>query len=311
MNFWFVITLILAAVAAIAGMTGAVAKEPKYRDDIDIRPAARRTALAVAVLTLLALGLSSATIVSTKSVGIVTSFGRPTGTLSNGFHLTAPWAKVTEFDAAIQTDSHVGADGNKDDGNCVTVRLASSSTACVDHSVRWRIRQTSADALFRDYKDFDRVRESLVTRELNASLNEVFSTFDPLAAIGNTTADKPAYSLDVMAGQVTEKLRAKVGTQIEVLNVIIPLVRFDAPTEERIKAYQAAQADTRIAKQKQETAAAEAKANESLAGSVGTTNVLVSKCLDWLERMRADKQPIPAGFTCWPGNSVPVIAQTK
>ncbi|HET7320819.1 MAG TPA: hypothetical protein VFI84_04545, partial [Candidatus Saccharimonadales bacterium] len=63
-------------------------------------------ALGVLALAMLFTFVASATVVSTKNVGIVTSFGKPVGSLSNGFHMVAPWAKVTELDAAIQTDSH-------------------------------------------------------------------------------------------------------------------------------------------------------------------------------------------------------------
>lgn len=118
--------------------------------------------------------------VETKSVGIVTSFGRPVGTLDNGLHVVAPWEKVPELDAAIQTDSHVGTDKETP---CTTVRIANSSTACVDNSVRWRLKHESADDLYRDYKDLHNIRDSLVTRELNSVLNEVYATYDPLKAV--------------------------------------------------------------------------------------------------------------------------------
>src|SRR5690606_27128114 len=114
-------------------------------------------------VSLVLLGLSSLTMVGTKAVGVVTWFGRPVDTLPNGLHVVAPWSRVVQLRGDIQTDNHVGSGGGS---SCTTVRLAAQSTACVDNSVRWRIRPRAAEALFRDYRDFDRVRDSLVTREL-------------------------------------------------------------------------------------------------------------------------------------------------
>jgi regulator of protease activity HflC (stomatin/prohibitin superfamily) len=262
------------------------------------------------VLAVLFTGISSATIVSTKNVGVVTSFGRPTGSLDNGFHMVLPWEKVTELDGAIQTDSHTG-NGKDDSTPCTTVRIAHQSTACVDNSIRWRIRQGSADSLFRDYKDFANIRDSLVTRELGAALNTVFKDFDPLATDEKGNAISP--SQDVLSASVTKLLQAQIGTDVEVLNVIVPIVHFDDNIQGRINALQTEVANTRIAQQRQLTADADAIANGKLAGSVSKDpNVLVSKCFDTLAQMVKDKQPIPAGFSCWPGSqSAVVVPATK
>jgi len=258
-------------------------------------------AVGVGVPSVFALVMCCLTMVDTKKVGVITAFGRPTGTLPNGVHVVAPWSVVTELDGAIQTDTHAG-DGK--DGGCTTVRLQGQATACVDNSVRWRIRLEAADALFRDYRDFDRIRDSLVTRELRAALNDVFSTFDPLAGITAPTAGPKGSGLDGLGEAVTTKLRARIGTQVEVLNTIIPLVRYDGGTEERIRAFQVALADTRIAVQREETARAEARANAALAASVtNNTGVLVSKCLDEVREARKAGYGLPAGYSCWPGGT--------
>ena len=51
---------------------------------------------------------------------------------------------------------------------------------------------TGRRRLFLDYRDFDNVRDNLVTRELGAALNEVFSNFDPLAPENSDGADVQA-----------------------------------------------------------------------------------------------------------------------
>ena len=63
-------------------------------------------------------------------------------------------------------------------------------------------------------REFDNVRDNLVTRELRAALNEVFADFDPLAPENSEGANVQAFGDDV-----AEKLRAKVGAQVEVINI--------------------------------------------------------------------------------------------
>src|SRR5262249_31796105 len=157
------------------------------------------------VLTVIVLILGSTTIVSARNVGVVTTFGRPSGTLGNGLHMKAPWQSVTEMDGTIQIDNHTGE-------YATTVRLGNNSTAYVDNSVRWRIQPSAADELFLDYRQFENVRDNLVTRELRAALNEVFADFDPLAP-ENTEGT----NVQALGDKVAEKLRSKVGGQIEIL----------------------------------------------------------------------------------------------
>ena len=285
-----------------------VAKRPIYRyygEEKVYWP--RIVNIVLVILLVITGGIASTVIVSTKNVGVTTEFGRPVGTLENGLHFKLPWQSVTELDGAIQTDTHKG-DGSEPDvrGPASEIRIGNQSIAKVDNSIRWRIRPDRADELFRDYRDFDNIRESLVTRELNAALNEVFSSYDPLTPTGDREVGSP--DLDEFGEQVTLRLQERIGDQIEVINVIIPLVRFDDSTQSRINAYQAEIGNTRVAEQKQQTAEAEAKANQMLAQSVSNDpNVLVSKCLDTLADMVEAEQQVPAGFSCWPGGGSALV----
>ena len=84
---WATIILLIVTLVAVFGMLGTKS------------PAARTRALRIAVvagaITLFVLILGSTTIVSARNVGVVTMFGRPSGTLSNGIHMKAPWQSVT------------------------------------------------------------------------------------------------------------------------------------------------------------------------------------------------------------------------
>lgn len=252
---------------------------------------ALRVAVIAGALTIFVLILGSTTIVSTRNVGVVTTFGRPSGTLSNGLHIKAPWQNVTEMNGTIQIDNHTGE-------NATTVRLGNNSTAYVDNSVRWRIQPAAADELFLDYREFDNVRDNLVTRELRAALNEVFADFDPLAP-----ENSEGTNVQALGDETAKKLRAKVGDQVEIINVIVPLVNYDEATQSRINALNVEKANTRVAEQRAKTAEAEARANEILAGSVSDNpNVLVSKCLD------AAREGNISPLGCWPGTAaVPTV----
>ena len=179
--------------------------------------------------------LGAITIVSTRNIGVVTTFGRPSGTLSNGLHFKAPWQSVTEMNGTIQIDNHTGE-------AATTVRLGNNSTACVDNSVRWRIQPAAADELFLDYRDFENVRDNLVIRELRAALNEVFADFDPLARENSDGADVPALGDDV-----AEKLRTKVGGQSRNHECDCAAGHYDEATQSRINALNGEKANTRVA----------------------------------------------------------------
>jgi hypothetical protein len=308
-------TILIALLFAISGVATVISlnktkaiKQAKGQDNYQMeglynsRLVARGVAIVAGLLGLLLLALTSFTQVSTKNVGIVTSFGRPTGqVLSNGLHFKAPWQAVTEFDAAIQTQDFKGE-------SCTTVRLGTEGKACVDNSVQWRIKPDAASELFTDYRSFEAMSGALVERQRVAALNAIFAQFDPLATIKANTDGAGSPTLAELGAQATAKLQQLLGDRLTVDSVVISLVKYDDGTQSKIDAYQAEVAATRIAQQKQQTAAAEAEANRQLAESVSKDpNVLVSKCLDTLTDMVKANQPVPAGFSCWPGGSAAVV----
>ncbi|MFG1794222.1 SPFH domain-containing protein [Nocardia sp. NPDC049149] len=298
MPWLLLFSLILAAVAVVF----VFARRAMSADD-DASPIAIGAYRVCAGLSVLLLVWSCLTIVSTRNVGIVTSFGKPVGTRSNGLQVKFPWQKVPELNGTIRTDNQIG--GWKD-GRCdssTAVRLANNSTACVDNTIRWRIVPAAGDTLFRDYQNDNNIRDSLVTRELNATLNAVFADYNPLdpKSVGGP-------NLSELSERVTKRLQEKIHTQIDVQNVIISIVHFDQQTQEKINAYQAQIANTRIAEESQRTAVAQAEANRILASSVSNDpNVLVARCLDLI----ASGKQMPIGFQCWAGGGLPVTIPAR
>jgi regulator of protease activity HflC (stomatin/prohibitin superfamily) len=309
-TLWAAIVLGLIAIAAIVywrRLAGEVKQiENPTRGQKSDRNLVGMIAAAVSVLSLIFLAFASVVQVSTKNVAVVTSFGRPVGALNNGLHLKAPWTETTEYDAAIQTDQHTTDNKN----TCVKVRIAHQTIACVDVTDQWRINEDAVDGLYQNYRGFDNVRDSLVTRQLDVALNTVFESYDPLAVDDNGNSTAP--SLNTLASQVQTQMQAAVGNRLTVLSVMIPKLTFDDATQGRINALQAQIAQTRIAQQAEKTAAAQAAANKALSGSVSNDpNVLVDKCLNIWNEMVAKGMPLPAGSSCWGPSSASVAVPAK
>lgn len=309
--FWFaLVLLIIGALTLVAAYVFIQPVPMRGSDDerVMVRPAGFRwTKIAgycIIALGVICLGASSLYRVSTKNVGIETTFGATSGENGNGLHVKWPWEKVTEMDAAIQTDSY-------SDKTCIQVRIANQQTACVSVNFQWRIAPNAAQDLFRNYRTFDHVRDALVTRRLKAVLNENLDNYNPLNSIAG--ADLPPGqqknpTLSEIAKSVNKQMGDEIGGKngsIEVLSTIIPIITFDSETQGRINQLQQQVALTRVAKESQKTAADQAAANKALAASVNNSpNVLVSRCINILETMVKNGQAVPAGFSCWPGGSL-------
>ncbi|MCB9823156.1 SPFH domain-containing protein [Candidatus Nomurabacteria bacterium] len=299
---WFFVFMILAILVVIVALI--CKKVAKTDDGASTAKFVAGVAVAFAIVFLV---LSSLTVVGTRRIGVVTSFGRPTDTLSNGIHLKWPWEKVPELDASIQTDTYADEGGGELDGRCTDIRIGNQSTACVDNTIRWRIAEGEGDELYRDYRDMDRIRDSVVTREFNAALNTVLGEFNPLDAVSSENAEGLA-NLGDLSDDVLTDMRERVAGRIDVLSITIPLIRYDDNTQRRLNEYQAEIANTRIAEQRELTAEAQARANNELSDSVSNApNVLVSRCFDTLAEMVEARQPVPAGFTCWPGSQSAIV----
>lgn len=251
--------------------------------------------------------LSCITTVPAQSVGVVTEFNKPTGqNMGPGLHSKKPWQKVSDMDGTIQSLDNEGVDGR------TTVRLNNNSLMYVENNLRWKIVPEAAPQLFLDWKKGDgeivrdRIGRGLVDKELKAALNVALASYDPL------TIGAKNQSNDQLAASVVTRLNERIGTKITVTTFTITRVDFDPDTQARITQYQAEVANTRSAEQREKTAEADARANKVLSGSVSNNpNVLVSKCLDSLNRLVDKGQPIPPAFSCWPGTNTQVVTPTN
>ena len=242
------------------------------------------------VILILFTALCSFTTVQTRSVGIATSFNKPVETYSNGFHLKAPWWRVTDLDGAIQNNIYNG-------DNQIEVRLASNAQARVDVSIQWQLKQEETLDLFLNFRSIESIQSNIIDRNLRSAVNEVMSGYNPL------DYSDPAEGGEDLAhyqDAVLEKMREKVGDKVDIHSVTLPIISFDEATQARIDELQSEIAKTRIAEQSEKTAEAEARANSKLEESV-SQETLTSKCLDIVRETGGTV------YGCFPGSDVTPI----
>lgn len=309
MTWEMIVAIVFIIFAAVAFAASRLLPEKNYKGDPNPSRIASHLAgagsLGIAILVLL---IGSYVVVSTRNVGVVTTFGKPSGTLNNGFHLKAPWQSVTEMDGSIQIDQHKDNDTEEGKhGDALVVRLGNNSNAWADTSVRWEIKLDAADDLFLQYKTFDNVRTNLITRNLQVALNEVFATYNPLASANPTAPNAPTpppvteSKLPELAAKATKLMQDKVGDQVTIFEVQIPTIAFDGETQAKIDQLNQQRAATAVAVESLATANAQSAANKALEQSL-SPEILQSKCLDVV------KEKGGSVFGCLPGaGAVPTI----
>lgn len=283
------LTILIVLLLVVGVVTLVAARSPKTapKSKKSIVGAGWVIILVAVVVTVLA----SSTIVQPREVGVKVALGKPTAVIGNGFHLKAPWEKVEKLDGAVQNDVYSG------ESSAIAVRLGNNGKADVDASIQWQLKSDDAMAVFLDYRTFKGIQSNLVDRNFRAALNEVMADYDPLVYVDPAEGGQ---DLESLANAVKTKMQGKVGEQIDIRSVTLPIINFDESTQTRINELQAETAKTRVAQQKKETSTAEAQANKILEQSI-TAETLTSKCLDIV----AESGQSPIG--CFPGSSVQPI----
>jgi hypothetical protein len=241
-------------------------------------------------------------------VGVVNTFGRADQSLPNGWHWVRPWSSIETVDATVK---NINLDN--DAKNCVTVRLANQTTACVDLTLQWNIDQhANANELWQRYRGTNddvvgNVGKNVVERELRRSLNVVFEKYNPLAVL---TGQGPAnLSTGDLAAQALALMKSSVDPGIQIDTLLISVVHFDDITQQKLNGYAQALADTQIATQQKLTAEQQKLANDQLAvGSSNDPGVKYQNCLNLLKDLAAkgQLQNLPPTFNC-SESTTPVI----
>jgi regulator of protease activity HflC (stomatin/prohibitin superfamily) len=303
----FILAIIFYVVAALVGAATLFAGKAWRRLAV-----AAGGVLAFAVLLTL---VSSYDRVDTRNVGIITEFGRPVSEHGAGIVWHAPWKKLSELSEAVQLQAFesnsyddaskgIGSNGNP---AAINVRLANNSNAYVDENLNWRLKEGAAPKLFQDYGGsnvFKTIKEQLVDRQAQVALSKVFAGFNPqIMTAAQATApgarpqlNAPAQGADLpaMAAQVKRDLQDAVGNEIEILDVRIPRIFYDPPTQQRIDAYNQKVQETLNAAQDVKTAEQQRLAAEQRASQPPPDlRIAIFNCIS--DQVRAGKDP--AG--CW------------
>lgn len=252
--------------------------EYEYKDtttDAD-KSIARTTGAVIALVGMTIITMAMTVVVPARTVGVVTAFGKPTGTLSNGLHVVKPWEQVEKMDASLQTNRYTG-------DNSIGVRLANQSEARADASIQWQLREEDAEQMYLDYREFERIQHDLVDREFRASVNAVLARYNPLDAdaIAEGGIDLNGYAEDIK-----DDMQKRMGDAVEVRSVALPIINYDEETQRKIDQLQTEVANTRAAEQSKNTAREIAEANEILRKSL-SPEVLSQRCIEAAEKVGA------------------------
>lgn len=308
------LSLIIFLIVFVIGLIAVPAVAVTARED---RSASVLATVGVfSLLGVLLLFNASATIVPTRSVGVKTAFGKPTGVLRNGFHLVAPWEKVEKFDTSVKTIVMRGKDKGDDvDAPCVTVRLGNQTTACVDvNRAQWNINPDGdVVELYRRYKSFDRIESNVVIGQITNALVTTLGDFDPLASVSGKaepTKTTAQLSSDALTA-VQTAMRDQVGSGVTVSQLQI-FVNYDSTTQAKLNDYAKAIAETRIAQQNQQTATANAASNKALTengGAYKDPGVQYQNCLNLIRDLATRNQlgQLPATFNCGDPRSAVIV----
>jgi hypothetical protein len=272
MTFVFIFLIIVVVAGVLTAAFGDSGRTKAFGGIVAVAAAVCAVAMCVAT-------------VSARSVGIEQSYGKFAGTLQPGPHLIAPWASVEEWSSRNQT-IRFEANGQKLDDRDnfdyegqLTPKLANQADAYVESTITWTIasgsdtdQQAKIKGLWQQYPSFADMRHDFIVPATVSAVSSAFDVYNPLAAIQpiamQPAAAQPAdvapagfIPLTEWSKRVTALLKPVYASRgIDLVTVQITRVTYDAPTEDKLKAYNQAVVDTRIAAQQVETAKQQALA---------------------------------------------------
>ncbi len=241
------------------------------------------------IVVLLVLTLAfSATTVSARAVGIQTSFGKYQATLSNGFHMTAPWSNVEEFSTQVQSLELT-------DNSAVKVTYKGGGGGAVNATVRWRINTDDAENLWKKYRTFDHVRDRLVLSSARDSFRVIVSNYTPNDARSGENI-RP----------ITETVKADLDKSLKADGVIIDSIsiqniELDANSQASLNKIVEANNNVERAKSEQQRAKIDAETARIRANAgVLSGPALVRYCLEVTNAWDTNKNgALPAGWNCF------------
>jgi len=265
--------------------------------------------------------------VPTKSVGVVTSYGKVIGQpYGPGGHWMVPWKSLNIVQDTIQSDNFSQANGSGADqqqpsgikGYCLSVRLAGLTQACLDVQLQTQVEPSAIPELYANYSSYGPnltldVDQYVVQRELKTWLNrdlgdynviqDVSNALQACAAKAQTTCNSTAVvsQFGQFDAQVLKSMQQdpELAGKINVLDVNIQYPHFDDNTEGAIQKIQQSYLTTVEATQQEQTNRALSLANAALVQSNSLTPaVLQNNCYATTQDAIKANYSLPAGWSC-------------
>lgn len=211
-----VVFAVLSVIVLVIGLC--VPSRLRTDGDGSVRLGTLVLALVFALVALLMWPIASYNKVPTNNVGIVTTYGKPTGkTVGAGVHWLAPWSDIADWDATRQPYNYLGARCEKPGDGGLWVTISEQRQACIRVQINWEsTRGSQAVKNWSSYKKADNGEKftTFVEREVDPAFNDAilaaFKDFDPLSLIqkdGSTKAPD-------LAGTYTQKLNDEINKRM-------------------------------------------------------------------------------------------------
>ena len=176
-----------------------------------------------------------------------------------------------------------------------------------DATITWGITEKSVESLWKQYKTFGDARRDFVTPQALGAANTAFDGYNPFSGLDEKNADNPYVPLAEWSKKITEALRPLYAARnVELIGVQVTKVAYDSRTEDKLRQYADAVANTRIKAQDVRTAEQEAAASKARAQTAAPGCEALIRDLASQDRLK----DLPAGWQC-PGVTGPSVVSAK
>lgn len=278
------------------------------------------------LLPLAIIGLAGNNSVPTKSVGVVTSFGKVVGhPYGPGNHWMFPTKTLNVVTDTIQSDSFAQANDSSPDtytnsgatGYCITVRLGGQQEGCADVQLQTQVEENAIPQLFANYSSYgpsltQDIDQYVVKRTLTTVLNRKLGDYNPVQDVSATLAANTGSQFSQFDVALLNGLRSALGNQVKVFDVNLQYIHYDAATQSRINQISTQYASTQVAVQQEKTNVAISAANAALAkNNTLTPQVLQNECYTTTQEAVKAGYALPAGWNCAGSGSQSLLIGTK
>lgn len=257
--------------------------------------------LAALLVSVIGIGALCYNQVPTRNVGIVTSFGKPTGaTADPGVEWTKPWEDIDDWDASRNTFDRLG-------DRCLWVSV-SGGKACIPVQIEWSAKEENAPAEWAAYKEVDGIEGGRfgtftarrVNPQMDAAITTTFTSFNPLGTVDKVSGGVKAPDLNAEYKDALKRnLEAAVGDSVRIETIAFGTPQYDEPTTNAISAFGQKVLEKRNLAVDKENAATRKAITEQNA-----TVPAVTRCLEIAEKL--GKEP---GLCMTPATATRPIGQ--